>query len=128
VGLVHLPPSVHTTFVAPGVVICSFVPRPLDFHPNANPCPYPHSSVDVDEVLFYANSAFGSRRGIGEGSLSLHPAGIAHGPHPGAYESAPGHERTEELAVMLDCTAPLEPTRDALACEDGGYHASFRSP
>jgi homogentisate 1,2-dioxygenase len=127
VGQVHLPPPVHATFEARGVQICSFVPRPLDFHPGANPCPYPHHSVDVDEVLFYANSAFGSRRGVGEGSLSHHPAGIPHGPHPGAYENAPGTQRTEEIAVMLDCFAPLERTADAKACEDTGYHASFRA-
>ena len=127
VGQVHLPPPVHTTFEAGGATICSFVPRPLDFHPLANPCPYPHSSVDIDEVLFYANSAFGSRRGVGEGSLSHHPAGITHGPHPGAYEDAPGTPRTEELAVMLDCRLPLERTAEAVSCEDVEYHASFRA-
>jgi homogentisate 1,2-dioxygenase len=127
VGQVHLPPPVHTTFEARGAIICIFVPRPLDFHPEANPCPYPHSSVDVDEVLFYANSAFGSRRGVGEGSLSHHPAGIPHGPHPGAYENAPGSTRTEEIAVMLDCHAPLQRTPEAGACEDPAYHASFRA-
>jgi homogentisate 1,2-dioxygenase len=129
VGLVHLPPSVHATFEAKGALVCSFVPRPLDFHPRANPCPYPHASVDVDEVLFYANEAFGSRRGVGEGSLSHHPAGIAHGPHPGAYERAfeadGGARRTEEVAVMLDCFAPLARTRAAVECEDAAYHASF---
>ena len=127
VGQVHLPPPVHATFEARGAQICSFVPRLLDFHPDANPCPYPHSSVDVDEVLFYVNSAFGSRRGVGEGSLSHHPAGIPHGPHPGAYEAAPGTVRTEELAVMLDCHAPLERTGHAARCEDPRYHASFRA-
>ncbi len=126
VGQVHLPPPVHATFEARGAQICSFVPRPLDFHPAANPCPYPHSSVDVDEVLFYVNSAFGSRRGVGEGSLSHHPAGIPHGPHPGAYETAPGATRTEEIAVMLDCHGPLQRTADAARCEDRGYHTSFR--
>lgn len=127
VGQVHLPPPVHTTFEARGAVVCSFVPRPLDFHPDANPCPYPHASVDVDEVLFYANSAFASRHGVDAGSLSHHPAGIVHGPHPGAYESAPGKTRTDELAVMLDCSAPLQRTAAAAACEDPSYHASFRS-
>jgi homogentisate 1,2-dioxygenase len=127
VGMVHLPPSVHTTFEARGAAICSFVPRPLDFHSDSNPCPYPHSSVDVDEVLFYANAAFGSRRGVGEGSLSHHPAGIAHGPHPGAYEGAPGRTHTDELAVMLDCTAPLARTPEAARCEDQAYHTSFRA-
>jgi homogentisate 1,2-dioxygenase len=126
VGLVHLPPPVHTTFEARGVYICSFVPRPLDFHPDANPCPYPHASVDVDEVLFYANSSFGSRRGIAEGSLSHHPAGILHGPHPGAYENVPESRFTEELAVMLDCTEPLNATTAAESCEDPSYHQSFR--
>lgn len=125
VGQVHLPPPVHATFEAGGALICSFVPRPLDFHPRANPCPYPHASVDIDEVLFYANQAFASRRGIEEGSLSHHPAGIPHGPHPGAYESAPGQSRTEEIALMLDCRAPLDATAEARAIEDGDYHASF---
>jgi homogentisate 1,2-dioxygenase len=128
VGQVHLPPPVHTTFEAAGVTVCSFVPRPLDFHVDANPCPYPHSSVDVDEVLFYANSAFTSRRGIGEGSLSHHPAGIAHGPHPGVYENAHGQSATDELAVMLDCAAALERTDVAASCEDRSYHASFTAP
>jgi homogentisate 1,2-dioxygenase len=125
VGQVHLPPSVHATFEAGGALVCSFVPRPLDFHEAANPCPYPHSSVDIDEVLFYANGEFGSRRGVGEGSLSHHPAGIPHGPHPGAYEAAPGKTRTEELAVMLDCSTPLACTPEALAVEDPDYHQSF---
>ena len=128
VGQVHLPPPVHATFEAPGVLVCSFVPRPLDFHPEANPCPYPHSSVDVDEVLFYANGSFGSRRGIGEGSLSHHPAGISHGPHPRAYEESPVERHTEEIAVMLDCALPLKPTADALAVEDATYHQSFQAP
>jgi homogentisate 1,2-dioxygenase len=128
VGQLHLPPPVHATFEARGALVCSFVPRPLDFHPDANPCPYPHSSVDVDEVLFYANGNFGSRRGIGPGSLSLHPAGVPHGPHPGAYESAPGQSRTEELAVMLDCSEPLRATPEAAGVEDADYHASFVSP
>jgi homogentisate 1,2-dioxygenase len=105
--------------------VCSFVPRLLDFHPEAQPIPYPHSSVDVDEVLFYANGAFGSRRGIAAGSLSHHPAGIPHGPHPGAYEAKPSSDRTEEVAVMLDCTRPLTPTADALSVEDGEYHRSY---
>jgi homogentisate 1,2-dioxygenase len=125
VGQVHLPPPMHTTFEAKGAIICSFVPRPLDFHALANPCPYPHSSVDIDEVLFYANSAFGSRRGVGTGSLSHHPAGIGHGPHPGAYENAAGTTHTSEIAVMLDCDEPLMATQDASTCEDADYHSSF---
>jgi len=125
VGQVHLPPSVHTTFQATGAVICSFVPRPLDFHPEAVPCPYPHSSVHIDEVLFYVSDSFESRRGIAAGSLSHHPAGIPHGPHPGAYEASVGKRATDELAVMLDCSSPLRATAFAAQTEDPDYHASF---
>lgn len=127
VGQIHLPPTAHATFEAGGALICSFVPRLLDFHPDANPIPYPHSSVDIDEVLFYVNGSFGSRRGIAAGSVSLHPAGIPHGPHPGAYENKPDSNRTEEIAVMLDVSAPLTATSRAAAIEDPGYHASFRA-
>jgi homogentisate 1,2-dioxygenase len=125
VGRIHLPPPAHATFEAPGVLICSFVPRPLDFDPQAVPCPYPHSSVDVDEVLFYSRGNFTSRRGVGPGSISHHPRGIPHGPHPGAYEASIGAKHTDEVAVMLDCTSSL--TRSALAesLEDAGYHGSF---
>jgi homogentisate 1,2-dioxygenase len=125
VGKVHLPPPAHATFEAPGALICSFVPRPLDFHEQAIPCPYPHSSVDVDEVLFYSRGNFTSRRGVGPGSISHHPRGIPHGPHPGAYEASIGAKHTDEVAVMLDCTRPL--TRSALAesLEDTAYHGSF---
>jgi homogentisate 1,2-dioxygenase len=128
VGQIHLPPTVHGTFAARGALICSFVPRPLDFHPDAVPCPYPHSSVDVDELIFYCRGNFTSRRGVGPASLSHHPAGIAHGPHPGAYEASLGVRHTDELAVMLDCFAPLVPTRAALELEDPGYHQSFVDP
>jgi homogentisate 1,2-dioxygenase len=127
VGQVHLPPTVHATFEAGGALVCSFVPRPLDFHEAAIPCPYPHSSVHIDEVLFYVNGAFGSRRGIGAGSLSHHPAGIPHGPHPGAYEDSVGQTQTSEVAVMLDCSAPLRPTNTALSVEDAEYHRSFQA-
>ncbi len=127
VGQVHLPPTVHATFEAGGALICSFVPRPLDFHEAAIPCPYPHSSVHIDEVLFYANTAFTSRRGIGPGSLSHHPAGIPHGPHPGAYENSQRQTHTTELAVMLDCSTRLEPTENAVSVEDASYHSSFQS-
>lgn len=97
VGLVHLPPTWHGTFALPGALVCSFVPRPLDFHPEAVPCPYPHASVDVDEVLFYVRGEFTSRRGVGAGSISHHPAGVMHGPHPGAYEGSIGIRETREL-------------------------------
>jgi homogentisate 1,2-dioxygenase len=125
VGLVHLPPTWHGTFAARGALVCSFVPRPVDFHPDAIPCPYPHSSVDVDELLFYCRGNFTSRKGVAPGSISHHPAGIAHGPHPGAYEASIGTRETTELAVMLDCYLPLSPTPQALAIEDSGYHESF---
>lgn len=124
-GLVHLPPDWHGTFAARGALICSFVPRALDFHPEAIPCPYPHSSVDCDEFLFYCHGNFTSRRGIDAGSISHHPYGIPHGPHPGAYEKSVGVHRTDELAVMIDTFQPLHPTAAALSIEDPGYHESF---
>jgi homogentisate 1,2-dioxygenase len=125
VGLTHLPPTWHGTFASRGALVCSFVPRPVDFHPLAVPCPYPHSSVDVDEFIFYASGSFTSRRGVGPGSMSFHPAGLPHGPHPGAYEASLGATATDELAVMLDCFLPLQATPQALALEDPGYHQSF---
>lgn len=124
-GLVHLPPTIHTTFASPGCLICSFVPRVVDFHPDAIPCPYPHSSVDCDEIILYLRGNFTSRRGVGPGAISLHPAGIAHGPHPGAYEASIGSKRTDELAVMMDCFKPLVPTAQAVNLEDAGYHDSW---
>lgn len=126
VGQVHLPPTVHGTFAARGTLICSFVPRPLDFHADAIPCPYPHSSVSCDEIIFYCRGNFTSRRGVGPGSISHHPAGIMHGPHPGAYEDSLGARTTDELAVMLDTYAPLHATEASRSVEDPGYHASFR--
>src|SRR5205085_8454829 len=110
VGLVHLPPTVHGTFATRGALICSFVPRLLDFHPDAIPCPYPHSSVGCDEIIFYCAGQFTSRKGVGPGSISHHPAGVIHGPHPGAYEGSIGTRSTDELAVMLDTTRPLRAT------------------
>jgi homogentisate 1,2-dioxygenase len=128
VGMVHLPPTWHGTFGTRGALICSFVPRPVDFHPEAIPCPYPHTSVDCDEVLFYCDGKFTSRKGVGPGSISHHPTGVTHGPHPGAYEASIGTRETTELAVMLDTTLPLWPTAAALAIEDPEYHASFIDP
>ncbi len=125
-GLVHLPPTWHGTFGARGALICSFVPRMTDFHPEAIPCPYPHASVDMDEFLFYCDGNFTSRRGVGPGSISHHPMGVAHGPHPGAYEGSIGAKSTTELAVMLDTAKPLQTTEAALGIEDGAYHDSFR--
>jgi homogentisate 1,2-dioxygenase len=96
-----------------------------DFHPEAIPCPYPHSSVDCDEFLFYVRGNFTSRRGVGPGSISHHPAGVQHGPHPGAYEASIGHKETNELAVMLDTFKPLKTTAAALGVEDPKYQNSF---
>lgn len=124
-GSVHLPPTAFTTFVGGGFVICSFVPRLVDFHKEAIPCPYPHSNVDCDEVIFYVSGNFTSRRGIGPTSISHHPAGIPHGPQPGAYEGSIGKTQTDELAVMLDTFKPLGLTADARTIEDPGYHDSW---
>jgi homogentisate 1,2-dioxygenase len=124
-GQIHLPPIWHGTFAPRGALVCSFVPRMLDYHPEAIPCPYPHASVDVDEVIFYARGEFTSRRGIAPGSISHHPAGVPHGPHPGAYENSIGTKWTNELAVMLDCYGPLQATDAALAVEDPGYQDGF---
>lgn len=124
-GLVHLPPTWHGTFATRNALICSFVPRVVDFHPEAIPCPYPHASVDCDEFLFYVRGNFTSRRGVGPGSVSLHPMGVAHGPHPGAYEGSIGHRSTNELAVMLDTFKPLQVATSALSLEDADYHHSF---
>ena len=125
VGAVHLPPSTHLTFETTDAAICSFVPRPLDFYPDAVPCPYPHSSVDIDEVLYYVSGDFTSRRGVGPGSISYHPAGIPHGPHPDAYENSVGAKETSELAVMIDARTPLTVCDGALRVEDPGYDQSF---
>lgn len=125
VSSVHLPPTWHGTFAADGALICSFVPRPLDFGPDAIPCPYPHASVDVDEVIYYASGAFNSRSGIEVGSISLHPSGIPHGPQPGRYAGSIGQGHADELAVMLDCFDTVQLTPHALAIEDPDYEASF---
>jgi homogentisate 1,2-dioxygenase len=127
VSSVHVPPTWHGTFASRGSLICSFVPRLVDFAPDAIPCPYPHSSVDVDEFLFYVRGNFTSRKGVGPGSVSFHPAGIPHGPHPGSYEASIGSKETNELAVMLDCLLPLTPTTVAAGIEDPNYMQSFRA-
>jgi homogentisate 1,2-dioxygenase len=125
VGRLHQPPPVHQTFEGDGFVICSFVPRLYDFHPEAVPAPYNHSNVMTDEVLYYCNDEFMSRRGIEFGSLTLHPDGLPHGPQPGRTEDSIGVARTDELAVMIDTFAPLRVARQALACEDATYGASW---
>ncbi|MDH5674032.1 MAG: homogentisate 1,2-dioxygenase [Myxococcales bacterium] len=125
-GSVHLPPTAHGTFEADGALICSFVPRLLDFDPEAIPAPYPHSSVDIDEVLYYVSGDFASRTGIEQASLTLHARGVPHGPHPGRYEASIGQDKTEELAVMVDCRDALTVCAAADAIEDADYEASFR--
>jgi homogentisate 1,2-dioxygenase len=124
-GLVHLPPTIHTTFAGNGFVICSFVPRVTDTHPEAIPCPYGHASVDMDEILYYVEGHFTSRKGIDSESISLHPHGVPHGPHPGAYQASIGTKSTSELAVMMDCYKPLRMTTVAAEIEDPKYHTSW---
>ena len=124
-GTVHQPPPVHQTFEAPGFVICTFAPRLLDTHPEAIKVPYAHSNVQADEVLYYARGRFGSRRGVEEASLTLHPRGIPHGPHPGTIAASKGVTRTDELAVMVDTIRPLLLTRQALAMDDPAYPYSW---
>ena len=124
-GLIHLPPTIHVTFAGPGYVVCSFVPRVVDFHERAIPCPYAHSSPDCDEILFYVEGNFTSRKGVGPGSVTLHPRGLPHGPHPGTYEASVGTTRTDELAVMIDTFKPLLPTQQSSAVEDPDYNLSW---
>ncbi len=126
-GAIHQPPPVHQTFAGPGFVICSFVPRPYDFHPDAVKVPYHHANADSDEVLFYAGGNFMSREGsgIGVGSISYHPAGFVHGPQPGSYERSVDQDRTEELAVMLDTFRPLGVSDAARAASDPDYPWSW---
>ena len=126
VGRIHQPPPVHQTFSGDGFVICSFVPRLFDFHPRAVPAPYNHSNVMSDEVLYYANDEFMSRKGIEYGSITLHPDGLPHGPQPGKAEESVGKKETNELAVMIDTFRPLRVARAALAVEDSSYGASWR--
>ena len=124
-GRIHQPPPVHQTFDGPGFVICSFVPRLFDYHPDAIPAPYNHSNVDSDEVLYYVDGDFMSRKGVDRASLTIHPNGIPHGPHPGTYEGSIGKDRTEELAVMVDTFRPLRLTAAAADLEDPDYTYSW---
>ena len=127
-GRIHQPPPVHQTFDGPGFVICSFVPRLFDYHPLAIPAPYNHSNVDSDEVLYYVEGDFMSRKGIDRASFTMHPNGVPHGPHPGTYEGSIGKEKTEELAVMVDTFRPLRVARAAREVEDEGYPYSWQTP
>ncbi|MEK6249237.1 MAG: homogentisate 1,2-dioxygenase, partial [Planctomycetales bacterium] len=124
-GSLHQPPPVHQTFQADQFVLCSFTPRLFDFHPDAIPVPYNHSNVMSDEVIFYANNEFMSRKDISYGSLTLHPAGLPHGPHPGRVEASIGKQRTDELAVMIDTFRPLNVAADVLEVEDPQYARSW---
>jgi homogentisate 1,2-dioxygenase len=124
-GRVHQPPPVHQTFQGPNFVVCSFVPRKLDYHPLSIPVPYNHSNIDSDEMIYYVNGNFGSRRGIERSSITLHPRGIPHGPQPGAVEKSLGAERTEELAVMVDTFHPLQLTTVARSIDDETYPYSW---
>lgn len=124
-GRVHQPPPVHQTFETTGFVLCSFVPRLYDYHPQAIPAPYNHSNIDSDEVLYYVDGDFMSRNNIEQGQITLHPSGIPHGPHPGAYERSIGKKETEELAVMVDTFRPLQLTKNALGIELGDYYQSW---
>ena len=124
-GRVHQPPPVHQTFETDAFVICSFVPRLYDYHPKAVPAPYNHSNIDSDEVLYYVDGDFMSRNDIAPGHITLHPAGIPHGPHPGTMEKSIGEKETLELAVMVDTFKPLKITKTALELDAPGYHLSW---
>lgn len=123
----HLPPTSHCVFEAKGLVLMNFVPRIVDYGPDAIPCPYPHSSIDCDEVLYYADGDFTSRKGIEKYSMSFHPGGIPHGPHPEKYEKSLGMTRTDEVAIMVDTFAPLSVTPEGRALADEGYHFSWNT-
>jgi len=125
VGSLHQPPPVHQTFEGDGFVVCSFVPRLFDFHPWSIPTPYHHSNVGADEVLYCVSGNFMSRKRIETGSITLHPDGMPHGPHPGTPEASIGKERTDELAVMLDTYHPLKVARTLLEVEDQAYATSW---
>lgn len=124
-GRIHQPPPVHQTFEGHNFVICSFVPRLYDYHPEAIPAPYFHSNVDSDEVLYYVEGNFMSRKGVKEESITLHPSGIPHGPHPGKIEDSIGKKETLELAVMIDTFRPLKVVKNAIQIEDENYQYSW---
>ncbi len=124
-GRIHQPPPVHQMFEAHNFVVCSFVPRKFDYHPESIPAPYNHSNVDSDEVLYYVDGDFMSRKSVEKGQITLHPGGIPHGPHPGTVEKSIGKDATEELAVMVDPFRPLMLTEDAIAIEDEDYYRSW---
>ncbi len=124
-GRIHQPPPVHQQFEGDGFVICSFVPRLYDYHPQAIPAPYQHSNIDSDEILYYVDGDFMSRNNIKKGQLTLHPAGLPHGPHPGTVERSIGKKSTEELAVMIDPFRPMMITEAALLLDVEDYYKSW---
>ena len=124
-GRIHMPPPIHQTFETDACVICSFVPRVFDYHPDSIPAPYNHSNIDSDEVLYYVDGDFMSRKSIDKGQITLHPAGLPHGPHPGTYEKSIGKKETHELAVMVDTFKPLQLTKQALELEVADYYQSW---
>lgn len=124
-GRLHQPPPVHQTFEAHNFVVCSFVPRMYDYHPLSIPAPYNHSNIDSDEVLYYVDGDFMSRKHVTRGMITLHPAGIPHGPHPGTVAKSIGAKETKELAVMIDTFHPLMLTKQALEIENDGYTQSW---
>ncbi len=124
-GKLHQPPPVHQTFETNSFVLCSFCPRMYDYHPDSIPAPYNHSNVDSDEVLYYVDGDFMSRKSVERGQITLHPGGIPHGPHPGTVEKSIGQTKTEELAVMIDPFRPLMLTEEALQIEDQDYYKSW---
>ncbi|MBX7108044.1 MAG: homogentisate 1,2-dioxygenase [Chitinophagales bacterium] len=126
-GRIHQPPPVHQTFEGRNYVVCSFVPRLFDYHPDAIPAPYNHSNIDSDEVLYYVDGDFMSRKKVTRGMITLHPGGIPHGPHPGTVEKSIGAKETRELAVMIDTFHPLLMTEEAVAIEDKDYYLSWMS-
>jgi homogentisate 1,2-dioxygenase len=125
VGRIHLPPPTHLLFDTPHFVLCNFVPRPFDFHPNAIPAPYWHSNIDSDEILYYVEGDFMSRKGVEEGSITLHPGGMPHGPQPGKTEASVGAKETNEYAVMVDTFEPLRPTLNVKETLDEKYPQSW---
>ncbi|MFT5640573.1 MAG: homogentisate 1,2-dioxygenase [Cyclobacteriaceae bacterium] len=124
-GRIHQPPPVHQTFETSAFVVCSFCPRMYDYHPLSIPSPYNHSNIDSDEMLYYVDGDFMSRNNVEQGYISLHPSGIPHGPHPGAYERSIGKTVTAELAVMIDTFKPLKVTEEAMKIDDGEYYKSW---
>ncbi len=124
-GRIHMPPPIHQTFQGKNFVICSFVPRLYDDHPDAIPAPYHHSNVDSDELLYYVDGDFMSRNNIQKGQITLHPGGIPHGPHPGAIERSIGKKATNEMAVMIDPFNPVQITEDACKIELQDYYHSW---